>query len=35
MVGKRSFLRSIWIMDKGLDTARLVTAYPRKDEKAI
>lgn len=28
--GKSSFVQSIWIMDKGRDVARLVTAYPRK-----
>jgi Domain of unknown function (DUF6883) len=27
--GKSPLVRSIWIVDKGLDTARLVTAYPR------
>ena len=27
--GKTPEVRTIWIVDKGLDTARLVTAYPR------
>lgn len=29
--GKAAQVRTIWIMDKGLDVARLVTAYPRKE----
>ncbi len=29
--GKTPEVRTIWIVDKGLDTARLVTAYPRKE----
>ena len=29
-VGKAPLVQSIWIVDKGLDIARLVTAYPRK-----
>ena len=28
--GKSPLVQSIWIVDKGRDTARLVTAYPRK-----
>ena len=28
--GKAAQVQSIWIMDKGQDAARLVTAYPRK-----
>ncbi|MGH7976609.1 MAG: DUF6883 domain-containing protein [Limisphaerales bacterium] len=28
--GKSPTVRTIWIVDKGQDTARLVTAYPRK-----
>jgi hypothetical protein len=28
--GKSATLQSIWIIDKGGDVARLVTAYPRK-----
>jgi hypothetical protein len=24
-------VKTIWIVDKGLDVARLVTAYPRKE----
>jgi hypothetical protein len=28
--GKTPPMQSIWIVDKGLDAARLVTAYPRK-----
>ncbi|HEY3852977.1 MAG TPA: hypothetical protein VGO67_01130 [Verrucomicrobiae bacterium] len=28
--GKTAQLRSIWIIDVGLDTPRLVTAYPRE-----
>jgi hypothetical protein len=31
--GKAPLVQTIWIMDKGLDAARLVTAYPRKDER--
>ena len=30
--GKTPLVQTIWIMDKGTDAARLVTAYPRKDE---
>jgi hypothetical protein len=29
--GKTPLVQTIWIVDKGLDTARLVTAYPRKN----
>lgn len=29
--GKAARVQTIWIVDKGLDVARLVTAYPRKD----
>jgi hypothetical protein len=29
--GKRPLVQSIWIVDKGLDAARLVTAYPHKE----
>lgn len=28
--GQTPLVQSIWIVDKGLDAARLVTAYPRK-----
>lgn len=28
--GKTPMVQTIWIMDKGLEPARLVTAYPRK-----
>jgi len=28
--GKSPLVQSIWIVDKGLDAVRLVTAYPRK-----
>lgn len=28
--GKAATVRTIWIVDTGLDVARLVTAYPRK-----
>jgi hypothetical protein len=28
--GKTPLVQSIWIVDKGLDGARLMTAYPRK-----
>jgi len=31
--GKSPLVQSIWIVDKGLDAARLVTAYPRKERK--
>lgn len=30
-VGKPVTVKTIWIVDKGLDVARLVTAYPRKE----
>ena len=30
-VGKPVAVKTIWIVDKGLDAARLVTAYPRKE----
>ena len=30
-VGKPVAVKMIWIVDKGLDVARLVTAYPRKE----
>ncbi|MGD0351525.1 MAG: DUF6883 domain-containing protein [Verrucomicrobiota bacterium] len=30
-LGKPMAVKTIWIMDKGLDVARLVTAYPRKE----
>jgi hypothetical protein len=29
--GKTPLVQTIWTVDKGLDTARLVTAYPRKN----
>jgi Domain of unknown function (DUF6883) len=29
--GQTPVVQAIWIVDKGLDTARLVTAYPRKE----
>lgn len=29
--GKAARVQTIWIVDKGLDVARLVTAYPRKE----
>jgi hypothetical protein len=29
--GKLALVRTIWIVDKGSDVARLVTAYPRKE----
>jgi Domain of unknown function (DUF6883) len=29
--GKTPMVQTIWIVDKGLDTARLVTAYPCKE----
>jgi hypothetical protein len=29
--GRTSSAQAIWIVDKGQDTARLVTAYPRKE----
>jgi hypothetical protein len=29
--GKPVAVKTIWIVDKGLDVARLVTAYPRKE----
>jgi hypothetical protein len=29
--GKVVWVRTIWIVDKGWDVARLVTAYPRKE----
>lgn len=29
--GKTARVQSIWIVDKGMDAARLVTAYPYKD----
>ncbi|MDD5140284.1 MAG: hypothetical protein PHY43_08510 [Verrucomicrobiales bacterium] len=29
--GKVAQVQTIWIVDRGLDVARLVTAYPRKD----
>ena len=32
--GKAATLQTIWIVDKGLDGARFVTAYPRKDREA-
>jgi hypothetical protein len=28
--GKMAVIRTIWIVDRGLDSARLVTAYPRR-----
>jgi hypothetical protein len=31
--GKTPLVQTIWIVDKGLDAARLVTAYPHKDER--
>jgi hypothetical protein len=31
--GKTPLVQTIWIMDKGLDAARLVSAYPHKDER--
>lgn len=32
--GKRSVVRTIWIIDSGEETPRLVTAYPGSDEEA-
>jgi hypothetical protein len=32
--GKSAQVKSIWIVDKNQDTARLVTAYPHKDKAA-
>ena len=29
-VGKAADVQTIWIVDKGVDVARLVTAYPHK-----
>jgi len=29
--GRRSFVRAIWIVDKGQELPRLVTAYPREE----
>jgi len=29
--GRFAQVQTIWIVDKGMDVARLVTAYPRKD----
>ena len=29
--GKRTVVRTIWIVDRGLDRPRLVTAYPREE----
>ena len=29
--GKTSRVRTVWIVDRGLDTPRLVTAYPQED----
>jgi hypothetical protein len=29
--GKTPVVRTIWIVDRGLDTPRLVTAYPREE----
>jgi hypothetical protein len=29
--GKAASVQTVWIVDKGLDVARLVTAYPRKE----
>ena len=29
--GRAARVQTIWIVDKGLDVARLVTAYPRKE----
>jgi hypothetical protein len=29
--GKTPRVRTVWIVDRGLDTPRLVTAYPRED----
>jgi len=29
-IGKAASVQTIWIVDKGSDVARLVTAYPRK-----
>jgi hypothetical protein len=31
--GKMPLVQTIWIVDKGMDAARLVTAYPGKDER--
>jgi len=31
--GKTPLVQTIWILDKGSETARLVTAYPHKDER--
>ena len=28
--GKTALVQTVWIVDKGMDAARLVTAYPRK-----
>ena len=32
--GKTPLVQTIWIVDKGMDAARLVTAYPRRDERS-
>ena len=32
--GKTPLVQTVWIVDKGMDIARLVTAYPRKDERS-
>ena len=32
--GKTPLVQTIWIVDKGLDTVRLVMAYPRKEWEA-
>ena len=29
--GRTPLVQAVWIVDKGLDAARLVTAYPRKE----
>jgi hypothetical protein len=29
--GKTPRVRTVWIVDRGLETPRLVTAYPRED----
>jgi len=29
--GKTPLVRTVWIVDRGLDTPRLVTAYPREE----
>lgn len=31
-IGQSAFVRTIWIIDAGDDTPRLVTAYPREQE---